>query len=140
MVKGYIRALKTEHHAQKLRKQGEAAFVAAVRPSVSLPVIHTGLGILDTVEGCTLHGCLTEQQRSAVSSAYRSVDTPIRYAMSSPPKSGEYLERAAWWKSFLLEYMGPAEAAGAMANVIRWYRRCLIGRKTGVWHEGSLEW
>ena len=139
MSKGYLAALKTEYHAQKLRKQGRDAVIAVVCPkeaTVRLPVITVGLGLLDTVEGCTLWNHTTKPQRSALMAAYRAVDEPTRRAMAYSPKRGEFVRRAAWWRDLLEGVLAPEDVPGAMVAVISWYRRIIaMGYVKGAAHE-----
>ena len=129
---GYLSAIKKEHEARKLRKEGKQASVGV---SIRLPVFQLSTGLLNTVEGTVLHNRLTREQYGAVSAKYNDVDTEKRGAMMFPAEPGEYMERAAWWRSFLQGVLDPKETRAAMGHLSRWYRRCIVGSKTGVWRD-----
>ena len=109
---------------------------------IDVPLLDMAMSksLLNTVEGGVLNNSLPWALYSVVMRKYRGLDAAIQNVMIYSAKPGEYPGRAAWWKKFLQECLNPIEAASAMMDILRWYRRCLIGHKTGVWHDGRLKW
>ena len=113
-----------------------------VTGKIDVPLLDMAIpkSLINTVEGSVLHNRLPLEQYAAVRDKYRGLAPAIQNVMIYSAKPGEHPERATWWKKFLQECLNPKEAASAMVDVLRWYRRCHIGQKTGVWHDGSLKW
>ena len=119
---GYISAVKKEYEAKKLRKAGKMAQVAV---NVRMPIIKISHCLSNTVEGSVLRNRLPREQYNEIDTAYNEINSDTRYSMMFAAKSGEYLERAEWWKSFLQSVLGTKESALAMSLLYRWYRRCI---------------
>lgn len=123
---GYLQALRLEHAAQKLRKQGT---LAVVKVAEYKPIYQMGYSLLDSIEGITLHNNLYGCYK-LVKVEYKNQPEWVRYEMSYTPSDGEWLSRAEWWRVFLYEVLPPKQAASAMCAILRWYRHVIGRRKT----------
>jgi hypothetical protein len=132
-MRGYIAgikaAIKRAYQSRKLAKS-----------TIARPLLQVSAGLLDTVEGQNLRNRLDWEQYRVISEKYQAIDEPTRRAMAFSPKPGDYVDRAEWWIGFLHSALSPKEAAAAVVEILRWYRRCAIGEKTGIWKDIRNDW
>ena len=117
----YIQAVKQEHKARKLRKQGEAVSVGLLK---TIPVVHFGFSIGDTIEGCLLLNMPGEIYKP-VTDEFNRLPEGIRLAMKFTPKPGTWKYRAEAWKDILTAALPPKRASYVLARFLRYYRKCV---------------
>lgn len=102
---------------RKARKEGAEVKVRKVR---SLPVFSVGLGILDTVEGCTLWN-RNKEVFGEIQGAFDALPEEERKKQTSAPKDGEFVERAYFWKTLISSALPPEQTRKAMISILEWY-------------------
>ena len=120
----YISALKKEHKARKLRKQGYSASVVTAierQPAELKP------SLFNTIEGCVLSN-LSDKYFHDVKAEFDKLPLADRRAMEYDPQKGGWIARAQLWKELLYCALGNQAGAEAMQALLRWYRRCVVMR------------
>lgn len=107
---------------RSLRNSRKAGLSVEARVAVQVPLISSGPGLLDTMEGCAIRDWETGR---AAMTAYRALPYERKRHLLFPPGPGAYAERAREWKAFLLPVVGPRKCQRAMIDILRWYRQVI---------------
>ena len=91
-----------------------------VESTISVPLMQSGAGFYDTVEGCTLSWC-SREIIDASQKAFRSLQPEEKHLLAFAPKDGEFIERALFWKELLMPVMTSKNCHIAMIKIIEWY-------------------
>ena len=87
---------------------------------VSIPCFITEPSFYDTVEGCTLSWC-DQQIVDAVRSTFNELPSELKYKLAFVPESGEFIDRAYFWKELLRTILPPVQYKEAVGRILHWY-------------------
>lgn len=129
---GIIKDIKTSAGIYKrLREAGKEGRELEVKTSVVIPLINTGPGLLDTVEGCAIANA-SWNLYNLIAPIFRSLLYEDRHRLAFSPVSGEYAGRALLWKALLKPVLPPEQYHRAMRLILNryvWLKRREIDRK-----------
>ncbi|MDE7417186.1 MAG: hypothetical protein K2N44_12965 [Lachnospiraceae bacterium] len=118
---------------RKARKAGQAIEFESTK---SIPLMQSGAGFYDTVEGCTLSWC-SREIIDASQKAFNSLPPEEKHLLAFAPKDGEFIERALFWKELLSPVMTPKNCHKAMIKIIEWYIHIKKMHSTPADQEGT---
>ena len=98
-----------------------------IRPKKTrtLPCYEVNAGFLGTVEG----GCLFAASRNdvypTVKAVFDTMPPATRHILLFSPKTGEWVERAQFWREALRQALPDQQYYVAMSIILKWYIRCV---------------
>ena len=103
-----------------IRRARKAGSVVIIKREKCVPVFRNEVGFYETVEGCALSHCggvITDK----CFNAFKKLSCEDKRLFSSSPQSGEFTERAHYWKALLEPVLEPDQLRRAMLQILRWY-------------------
>lgn len=98
----------------------------------TIPHYDMKIGFLNTVEGCCLFATSRKNVYPTVKAVFDTMSPATRHALLFSPKSGEWVERAKFWRDTLRPALPDREYYIAMSIILKWYIRCVkvLGKQT----------
>lgn len=104
----------------KMRQMRKEGAEIKVRYSREIPCVSLEPAFYNTVEGCVLSYCSADIRKSA-QGAFLALPYEKASQLENPPKDGEFIERAHFWRSILEPVMTPEQCRKSMIAIIHWY-------------------
>lgn len=119
-------AVKFAFQMRRARKAGAAAI--QTRPVWTVPQKRFNLWGF-TMEGCLLDLNVPSETRQEVISAFYTLPETTQHALTfTPEASGEWIQRATFWRELLRPVLPPKEFHHVMGIFARHYVRCIKQR------------
>ncbi|GAA0243338.1 hypothetical protein GCM10008922_00630 [Faecalicatena contorta] len=103
-----------------VRKARKTGGKIEIKRYTTKPVLGDIVGFYNTVEGCVLSHCAHEIVEAARDAFYQ-LPHEEQYRFRFAPETGEFIERAQYWKALLQPVLTPKQCTAAMMIIIRWY-------------------
>lgn len=103
---------------RKAHKEGNSVAVQVTKP---IPCFRLPPAFLNTVEGYTLYN-LGRSIGGPAKAAFDALPYDVKRKLEFAPKTGEFAERAEFWRGVLEPVLEPKQRQEATIAILRWFQ------------------